>query len=309
VKVSFKVAAMAQKTSFDGLPAFVAVAETLNLTAAARRLGVSPSAVSQAIRALEERLGTVLLQRSTRRVRLTDSGADYLARIAPALAQLDEAAQHIAGRRLHPSGPLRLAIQRAAFDRCVAPMLSDFCQSHPDIDVEVDVEGRMVDIVRHGFDAGIRYGDLVERDMVAVKVSAPSEAILVASPDYLARHGTPVAPADVLKGRAIMARRAHDSPVVTWDLLGPDGAIQLAPPRRMVVHDLVSEIELAVRGLGVACLPAASIERQLASGALCRILPDWAQPLEPLSLFFASHRQKSATLGAFIVWLQKSRTV
>jgi len=298
---------MSQKTPFDGLAAFVAVAETLNVTAAARRLGLSPSAVSQAVRTLERRLGTLLLHRSTRRVRLTEAGADYLAQVAPALAQLQEAAQNMAGRSLRPSGPLRLTIPRAAFDRCVAPVLAGFCQAHPDIDVEVNVEGRLVDIIKHGFDAGIRYSDLLERDMVAVKVSAPSEAILAAAPGYLARHGAPAGLADVMEGRVIMGRRALDGQVVDWELHGPGGPVQVAPRCRVVVHDLVSEIDLAVRGLGVACLPVTSIEGHLGLGALVRVLPDWAQPLAPLYLYFASQRHKSAALRAFIAWLQASQ--
>ena len=297
---------MAQKTLFDGLPAFVAVAETLNVTAAARQLGLSPSAVSQAIRALEERLGTMLLHRSTRRVRLTEAGADYLAQVAPALAQLQTAAEAVAGRSTRPSGPLRLAVLRAAFDRCVAPLLAGFCEGHPDIDVEINVEGRLVDIVRHGFDAGMRYGDLVERDMVALKVSPPSEAILAASPAYLAQHGPCAGLDDITRGRAIMGRRALDGPAVTWKLQGPAGPVTLDPPRGVVVHDLVSEIDLAVRGLGVACVPVTSIAAQLRAGTLVRVLPDWSQPLAPLYLFYASHRHQPATLRAFIDWLQKN---
>jgi DNA-binding transcriptional LysR family regulator len=298
---------MSQKTPFDGLPAFVAVAETLNITAAARRLNQSPSAVSQAIRMLEKRLGTLLLHRSTRRVRLTEAGADYLVRVAPALAQLQEAAQDISGRSLRPSGPLRLTVQRAAYDRCVAPVVAGFCQAHPDIEVEVNVEGRLVDIIKYGFDAGIRYGNLLERDMVAVKISAPSEAILAASPGYLGQHGTPGGLADLMGARAVLGRQALDGQVVDWKLQGPGGPVQVAPGRRVIVHDLVSEIDLTVRGLGVACLPVMSIEGQLGSGALVRILPDWAQPLAPLYLYFASHRHKSATLRAFISWLQTTQ--
>ena len=296
---------MAQPTSsLDGLPVFIAVAEALSFTAAAQRLGISPSAASQAVRTLEKRLGTLLLHRSTRSIRLTEAGSEYLARVGPALAELQAAARDVAGRHLAPSGPLRLTVPRAAFDARVAPVLAEFCRAYPEIEVEVNVEGRLIDIVQHRFDAGIRYGDMLERDTVAVKLSEPSEAVLVAAPDHLARHGTPADLADLVAGRAVMGRGALNGRVIPWRLQSGGEPVVVAPPARVIVHDLVSEIDLAVRGLGVACLPVASIAGHLRSGALRRVLSDWRQPLASLYLYYVSQRHKSAALAEFVAFLQ-----
>lgn len=295
---------MPQLTSLDGLPVFVAVADTLSFTAAAQRLGISPSAASQAVRTLEKRLGTLLLHRSTRSIRLTEAGSEYLARVRPALTELQAAARDVAGRHLAPSGPLRLTVPRAAFNARVAPVLAAFCRTYPEIEVEVNVEGRLIDIVQHRFDAGIRYGDMLERDTVAVKLSEPSEAVLVAAPDYLVRHGTPAELADLVAGRAVMGRSALDGRVIAWRLQSDSEPVLVAPRARVIVHDLVSEIDLTVRGLGVACLPVTSIVGHLRSGALRRVLPDWHQPLASLYLYYISQRHKSAALAAFVAFLQ-----
>ena len=185
-------------------------------------------------------------------------------------------------------------------------MLATFCRTYPEIEVEVNVEGRLIDIVQHRFDAGIRYGDMLERDTVAVKLSEPSEAVLVAAPDYLARHGTPVQLADLVAGRAVMGRSALDGRVIAWRLQSDGEPVLVAPRARVIVHDLVSEIDLTVRGLGVACLPVTSIADHLRSGALRRVLPNWRQPLASLYLYYISQRHKSAALAAFVAFLQAS---
>ena len=182
---------MRQKDTLEGVAVFVAVAEVGSFSKAARRLGISPSAVSQAIRSLEERLGTLLLRRSTRSVSLTDVGADYLLAAAPALSQLRHAAEEAAGRGGRPAGPLRLTMPRAPFDLLIAAALAAFQDTYPDVDLEIAVEARMIDIVKQGFDAGLRYGDCLEKDMAAVPVAPRSEAVLVASPAYLDARSMP----------------------------------------------------------------------------------------------------------------------
>ena len=228
--------------------------------------------------------------------------------MGPALAELQAAARDVAGRHVAPSGPLRLTVPRAAFDARVAPVLAEFCRAYPEIEVEVNVEGRLIDIVQHRFDAGIRYGDMLERDTVAVKLSEPSEAVLVAAPDHLARHGTPADLTDLVAGRAVMGRGALNGRVIPWRLQSAGEPVVVAPPTRVIVHDLVSEIDLAVRGLGIACLPVASIAGHLRSGALRRVLPDWRQPLASLYLYYVNQRHKSAALAAFVAFLQTGRT-
>ena len=295
---------MRQKDTLDGVVMFVAVAEAGSFSEAARRLGISPSAVSQAIRSLEERLGTALFRRSTRSLSLTDVGNDYLLAAAPALSHLRQAAEEASGRGGRPSGPLRLTMPRAPFDLLVAAALVAFKDTYPDVEIEIAVEARMIDIVKQGYDAGLRYGNNIEKDMVAVLVAPASEAILVASPTYLHARAIPNLPSDLLKHRALMCRSQATGSIIPWTLQSASETVQIAPPAATIVHDLASQIELAVRGLGVLCAPAARVSDLLANGELSRVLPGWSSPMEALYLYFPSLRHQSAALRAFAGFLK-----
>ena len=293
-----------QKNTLEGVAVFVAVAEAGSFSEAARRLGISPSAASQAIRSLEERLGTPLLRRSTRSLSLTDVGTDYLLAAAPALSQLKRAAEVAAGRGGRPAGPLRLTMPRAPFDLLIAAALAAFQDTYPEVDLEIAVEGRMIDIVKQGFDAGLRYGDFLEKDMVAVPVAPRSEAVLVASPAYLDARSMPSLPSDLLNHRAVVCRSQITGLIKPWILHSAGETVQIAPPAATIVHDLASQIELTVRGLGIVSAPAASVSDLLDAGKLSRVLPAWSSPLEALYLYFPSRRHQSAALRAFVAFLK-----
>jgi DNA-binding transcriptional LysR family regulator len=249
---------------------FVAVAEAGSFSEAARRLGISPSAASQAIRSLEERLGTSLLRRSTRSLSLTDVGTDYLLAAAPALSQLRRAAEEAAGRSGRAAGPLRLTMPRAPFDLLIAAALAEFQDTYPDVDLEIAVEARMIDIVKQGFDAGLRYGDCLEKDMAAVPVAPRSEAVLVASPTYLHARSMPNLPSDLLN-RAVMCRSQITGLIKPWILQSGGETVQIAPPAATIVHDLASQIELTVRSPGIVSAPATSVSNLLHAGNLSRV--------------------------------------
>lgn len=283
---------------------FVAVAEAGSFSEAARRLGISPSAASQAIRGLEERLGTPLLRRSTRSLSLTDVGTDYFLAAAPALSQLRRAAEVAAGRSGRPAGPLRLTMPRAPFDLLIAAALAAFQDIYPDVELEIAVEARLIDIVRQGFDAGLRYGHLIEKDMVAVPVAPRSEAVLVASPGYLQARSTPNVPGDLLHHRAVVCRSQTTGLIIPWVLQSAGETVEIAPSAATIVHDLASQIELTVRGLGIVSAPAATVSDLLDAGTLSRVLPAWSSPLEALYLYFPSHRHQSAALRAFVAFLK-----
>ena len=293
-----------QRDTLEGVPVFVAVAEAGSFSEAARRLGISPSAVSQAIRGLEGRLGTPLLRRSTRSVSLTDVGTEYLLAAAPALSQLRRAAEDAAGRGGKPAGPLRLTMPRAPFDLLIAAALASFLDTYPDVDLEIAVEGRLIDIVKQGFDAGLRYGDCLEKDMAAVPVAPRSEAILVASPAYLQARSMPKLPSDLLAHRAVVCRSQSTGLIKPWTLQYAGESVQIAPPAATIVHDLASQIELTVRGLGIVSAPAASVSDLLDAGMLSRVLPAWSSPLEALYLYFPNRRHQSAALRAFVAFLK-----
>ena len=293
-----------QKNALEGVAVFVAVAEAGSFSEAARRLGISPSATSQAIRSLESRLGAPLLRRSTRSVSLTDVGADYLLAAAPALAQLTRAAEEVAGRSGRPAGPLRLTMPRAPFDLLIAEALASFQDNYPEVDLEIAVEARMIDIVRQGFDAGLRYGDCLEKDMVAIPVAPRSEAVLVASPSYLDARSMPTLPTDLLGHRAVVCRSQITGLIKPWILQSAGETVQIVPPAATIVHDLASQVELTVKGLGIVSAPAASVSDLLEAGKLMRVLPTWSSPLEALYLYFPSRRHQSAALRAFVEFLK-----
>ena len=283
---------------------FVAVAESSSFSEAARRLGISPSAASQAIRSLEERLGTPLLRRSTRSVSLTDIGNDYFLAAAPALSQLRQAADEAMGQGGRPVGPLRLTMPRAPFDLLIAAALAAFQETYPGVDLEIAVEARMIDIVKQGFDAGIRYGNCLAKDMVAVPIAPESEAVLVASPAYLHARAVPNFPGDLLSHRAVMCRSQITGLIIPWILQSAGETVHIAPPAATIVHDLASQIELTVRGLGIVSAPAASVSDLLEAGKLSRVLPAWSSPLEALYLYFPSRRHQSAVLRTFVAFLK-----
>jgi DNA-binding transcriptional LysR family regulator len=283
---------------------FVAVAEAGSFSEAARRLGISPSAVSQAIRSLEERLGTPLFRRSTRSVSLTDVGNDYLLAAAPAVEQLRQAAEDATGRGGRPTGSLRLTMPREPFDLIIADTLVDFKDTFPEVELEIAVEARLVDIVKQGYDAGLRFGNHLEKDMVAVQIAPPSTAILVAAPAYLANRPEPKSPSDLLQHRAIVCRSQITGSIIPWTLISADDRIQISPSQATIVHDLASQIDLAVRGLGIVSVPRAMVTGLVDQGSLSRVLPSWSSPMEALYIYFPSRRHQSAALRTFVNFLK-----
>ncbi|AYM65805.1 LysR family transcriptional regulator [Agrobacterium fabrum] len=295
---------MPYKDSLDGVTMFIAVAEAGSFSKAARRLGISPSAVSQAIRSLEERLGTPLFRRSTRSVSLTDVGNDYLLAAAPAVEQLRKAAEDASGQGGRPTGPLRLNMPRAPFDLMIADTLVGFKDAFPEVELEIAVEARLVDIVKQGYDAGLRFGNQLEKDMIAVQIAPPSTAILVAAPAYLAKRPAPKSPGDLVEHRAIVCRSQITGSIIPWTLVSTGDRIQISPADATVVHDLASQIDLAVRGLGIVSVPTAMVADLVYRGDLSRVLPSWSSPMEALYIYFPSRRHQSAALRAFVGFLK-----
>lgn len=298
---------MRHKDTLEGVAVFVSVAEAGSFSEAARRLGISPSAVSQTIRGLEERLGTPLFRRSTRSLSLTNVGEDYLRAAAPALSQLRHAADEASGRAGRAAGPLRLTMPRAPFDLLIAPMLVAFQNAHPDVELEIAVEARLIDIVKQGYDAGLRYGKHLDKDMVAIGVAPASQAVLVTSSAYLHSRAAPAVPADLLAHRAVVCRSQSTGLIIPWTLQSAGETVQVIPSSATIVHDLTSQIDLAVRGLGVASAPTAMVSDLLQAGKLLRILPEWVCPIDAIYLYFPSRRHQSAALRAFIAFLKAWR--
>ncbi len=296
-----------RQDQLDGLVAFTCVAELGSFSAAAVRLGVSPSAVSQTIRALEQRLGVPLFNRTTRSVALTEAGSNYLGRVRPAVQAIIDAAAELGDGAERPAGLLRLNVPRAAYMIVLQPVLQRFLAAYPDIDMEIAVEGSLVDIVGQGFDAGIRFGDRVERDMVGVKVGPPIVAHVVASPDYLARRGRPVVPRDLLEHDCIGFRLTTTGQVERWAFSKDSEPLELAVKGRLIVNDSAVLVQAALDGLGVAYMINGYIGTFIAQGRLVRLLADWSPSLPGLTLYYPDRRRMPRKLRVLVDFLRADR--
>jgi DNA-binding transcriptional LysR family regulator len=293
-----------RQDQLDGLVTFTCVAELASFSGAAVRLGVSPSAVSQAIRTLEQRVGTPLFNRTTRSVSLTEEGSRYLARVSPAIAEIVAAAEELGDRTGRPTGLLRLNVPRAGYMIVLQPVLRRFLAAYPEINLEIAIEGSLVDIIVRGFDAGIRFGDHVEKDMIGVKIGPPIAAHIVASPDYIARRGLPAEPGDLLEHDCIVFRHASSGQLERWEFKKDSRAMELAVSGRLVLNDSAALVQAALDGLGIAYMINGYIERFIDEGRLVRLLADWSPPLAGLTLYYADRRRVPRKLRALIDFLR-----
>ncbi|WPU21946.1 LysR family transcriptional regulator [Cedecea neteri] len=291
----------------DGLVAFATAAEEKSFSAAAVKLGVSPSAVSQTIRSLEQRLGLVLFNRTTRSVSLTEIGERYLMRVQPALELLTVASLELSSEAGHAAGLLRLNVPRASYLIVLQPKLRRFLAAYPDINLEVRVENLLVDIVSQGFDAGIRFGQMVEKDMVAVRVGPPLAVHIIASPDYLARHGIPEHPRDLLEHNCINFRHVTTGQIERWEFAREDESFELVVKGRLIVNDSEILVRAAMDGHGVAYMINGYIEPLLEAGKLVRLLPEWSPALPPLYIYYPDRRRVPTKLRALIDFLRDDR--
>lgn len=284
----------------DGVEAFLRVADRASFRAAAEDLGVSPSAISQTVRQLEERIGVPLFIRTTRSVGLTEAGAVFHAQAAPAFATLVSAweAARTLGER--PAGLLRINMPRAVVPLLIEPIIADFCARYPDVDVEVIGEDALVDLAASGHDAGIRLGELLEADMVCVRLSPPFRFVIVGAPAYLDRHGRPQVPAD-LKAHACIRQRIGGSGVLLpWSLNDQGRAVDIAVSGRVIVSDNAAVVALAERGLGLAMVSEPLVVDQLEDGRLELVLDRFAPSSPGLFLHYPGHAQVLPKLRAFI---------
>lgn len=281
------------------LAAFVVVAEERSFTRAARRLVVSPSALSHAIRGLEERLGVRLLARTTRSVAPTEAGDQLLARLQPALGDVREALDQLAGLRDRPAGRVRLVVSPMAAALVLAPKMGELARSYPDIALDVTTRPDRVDLVTGRFDAGIQLGEYVERDMIAVRVSPDQRAAIVASPAYFAIHPKPQSPRDLTHHRCINFRRG-ESGLYRWEFERDGHALSVAVEGSMIVDNVDLLLRAAIDGAGLAFVFEQYVASHLASGALVRVLEDWCPPFPGYYLYYASRRQQPRALAALI---------
>ncbi|MFL9945947.1 LysR family transcriptional regulator [Paraburkholderia agricolaris] len=287
-----------RRAGLSELTAFVAIAHQRSFSAAARTLGVSPSALSHAMRGLEARLDVRLFNRTTRSVALTEAGEQLLRRVGPAIADLEDAVNEVASARDRPSGSIRISASESGAKAIVRHVLPDFLATYPDIHVEFVVDTRLVDIVADGFDAGIRVLEDVPRDMVAIRFGADMRFAAVASPDYLAQHAAPKAPHDLAQHRCIRFR-FESGALYRWDLEyhGKSASIDVDGP--MTLGNLNVMVEAALVGIGIAWVPDYLVVEHLASGRLVQVLAEWSPSFPGVCLYYPANRHPPTALRLF----------
>lgn len=292
-------------TEFAELNAFVAVAERRSFGRAAAHLGIAPSTISQTIRMLEQRLGVRLLHRTTRNVALTDAGERLLARIRPAIMELGAAVDDLEEFRNTPTGTLRLTVSSIAAQIVLAPVMKAFLAEFPSITLDVTMEDEFGDIVGGRFDAGIRIGRRVAKDMQIVRVSEPARIIAVAAPDYLARSPAPKLPEDLQRHNCIRLR--NQTGHLTWEFSKGKRRMEIAVQGTLVVNSMNLAVRGALDGIGITYTIDSYVGADIAAGRLIPLLTDWCPVLHSYYLYYPGRQQLPVPLKAFIQFLRQNR--
>ena len=286
-------------SDLSALSTFLVVAEERSFTRASKRQGVSPSAVSHSMRALEEEVGVRLLARTTRSVALTDAGERLLASLKPALTEVEETLGQIAGETHKPAGRIRLLIPRFAISAVLAPKLGRLQREYPEIILDVTTDNRRRDIVGDGFDAGIHLGEFIEKDMIAVRLTLDHRPAIVGSPDYFKSHPKPKEPRDLLNHRCINFRHGP-SELYRWEFEKSKKELSVAVNGPLIVDDTELVFQGALQGVGLAFVAEHEVAPYLEKGRLMRVLQDWCQPFPGFFIFYPSRRQQTAALTALV---------
>ena len=293
------------RTGLTEYEAVLAVARHGSFRAAAAELEMSTSALSQAVASLEARLGTRLFHRTTRSVRLTETGERFVADLAPALASLRAAVDRAGDHDGPPTGTLRLNAAAGAARWLMLPLIVPFLKRHPGIQLDLVTDDRLIDIVRDGFDAGFRTQDVVPGDMIAVPLGPPIRFAVVGSPAYFAEHGRPQSPADLSRHRCIRARMASGH-VYQWEFERNGQAVEVEVEGQITLGETQIMLDAAREGLGLTYLAEFSVADDLANGRLERVLEDWTPPFDRLCLYYPGRRHVPTPLQALVAFIRET---
>jgi len=288
-----------ERNDLNILAVFLAIAEERSFTRAGKRLGVSPSAMSHAIRGLEEDIGVRLLSRTTRSVAPTEAGEQLLTRLRPALNDVQDALDQLSGLRDKPSGRVRLLVPRLAGTTVLGPKLAKFTRDYPEVVLDITADDSRLDIVAGGFDAGIHFGEYIQKDMIAVRVSKDHRAAIVGAPVYFKSHPKPKTPRDLLKHRCINFKHGSAG-LYRWEFDKGKKALSVAVNGPLIVDDVELLVRASLDGIGLAFVSDERVDPHLKSGELIRVLEDWCQPFPGFFLYYPSRRQHPAALSALI---------
>lgn len=292
------------RTPLNDLAAFAAVARARSFTAAAAELHVSPSALSHVMRGLEEKLGVRLLARSTRSVAPTEAGTALLDKLGPALAEIDAGLAGLAAFRDDPEGIVRITTFHWIAQTYLARRLPAFLTAHPGITVQVTVDDKLQDIVADGFDAGLRFGEDVEKDMIAVRVGPPLRHLVVATPEYWKRHGRPTHPRDLREHPCVAYHRLSSGGITPWDFEKDGRELRQRVEGPLVCNSAGLALALVRQGGCVSLHMEEDVVTDLASGRLEAVLEDWTPPFDGVHLYHPSRRQTPTALRALIDYLK-----
>jgi DNA-binding transcriptional LysR family regulator len=285
--------------ALDGVEVFLSVAQHRSFRRAAAELGVTPSAVSQTVRVLEARIGAALFIRTTRSVGLTEAGERFLSHAKPAFDELVAASEVARGLGQRPAGLLRLSVPRAVVPILLEPLLASFCQAYPEVEVEIAASNELIDLAAQGFDAGIRLGQFVDADMVAVPLTPPFRFIVVGSPAYFAARSRP-RHTDDLREHACLRWRRSGGALALWSFNDNGHAIEIAVSGPLIVNDFHTMLGAAIEGIGLAQLPEPMAAEGLRAGKLVHVLEPFAPVIPGVFLYYPSRRQIMPKLRAFI---------
>ncbi|MDN7182783.1 LysR family transcriptional regulator [Caballeronia sp. SEWSISQ10-4 2] len=285
--------------ALDGVEVFLSVAQHRSFRRAAAELGVTPSAISQTVRVLEARIGAALFIRTTRSVGLTEAGERFLSHAKPAFEELVAASEVARGLGQRPSGLLRLSVPRAVVPILLEPLIASFCQAYPEVELEIATSKDLIDLAAEGFDAGIRLGQFVDPDMVAVPLTPPFRLIVVGSPAYFAVRGRPKH-TDDLRQHACLRWRRSSGALALWSFNDDGRAIEIAVSGPLIAHDFPTMLGAAVEGMGLAQLPEPMVAEGLRTGRLVHVLEPFAPVIPGVFLYYPSRRQIMPKLRAFI---------
>ena len=294
----------ALRDAFTGLPVFFAVAREGSFTRAAASLGLSQTAVSHAVRALERRLGAQLLSRNSRSVTLTEAGEQLLRNVAPQMQAIDSELEALNDLRDSPAGTLRISASDHAVSDVLMARLRTFLPQHPQIKVELSTDNGFVDIVAERFDAGVRMGESLAQDMIAVRIGPDAPFTVAASPAYLQRHGTPETPEDLLRHNCINIRLPSRGNLWAWEFEKDGRPLNLKVDGQLVFNNGFDCVDAAVAGLGVCYMPEGMVTPHLRSGALVQVLQDCCPVWPGLHLYYPSRRQPSRAMALLIAALR-----
>lgn len=290
---------MAQ-TKVNDLQAFLAVARDQSFTKAAARLGITPSALSHTIRVLEERLGVRLLARTTRNVAPTEAGERLMRSIAPLFDQIAAEVEALGELREKPAGTIRITCSDDAIELYIRPMLARFLRNYPDITLELFVDYGFTNIVEERFDAGIRLGEAISKDMIAVRISPDWRLAVVGSPAYFERYPVPQTPYELTRHTCVNIRHRPSGAIYAWEFENNGKVFTVKAEGQLVFNSIVHVLNGAIDGIGLAYVPEALAAPYLADGRLKEVLTDWCPYFQGFHLYYPHRRQASPAFSAFV---------